>query len=480
MRKKSFQIPWTLLTLLAGVTAGAVLRVWAAFDDFWLDEIMSLGLAHSISHPWEILTLHHDNNHLLNTLYLFLIGKQQNWVWYRTLSVVTGAASVAIIAYTTFRRDFLEAATATVLVAFSYPLILYSSEARGYAPAVLFSVTSFLFLQGYWQRRTFWQLMLFWASVALGLLSHFSFIYVYLSLFVWSVVYEIQDRKNRLETWGELFKCHTVPILFVVFLYVASVRHMIVGGGPVYNTFAVIRSAILFAMGFPQKGIAGSLGIIMVFALISYGIYSLQRKNSDRWIFYLSVLLLAPGAVLILNPPEHFYFRYLLVCFPFFYLLTGSVLASLCRKSSLGKILSVLFLVVFTIVNMQKTADLLKIGRGKYSEAILYMAEHTSGDEIVVASDNDYRNKIVLSFYERYLPEGKKLVYRDRNQLPANGPNWVITHSQDIGFSPPPSIRGPAGHTYTLARIFPYSGISGWHWFLYRNDSSLDESENQK
>ncbi|MGD8255524.1 MAG: hypothetical protein PVF48_14105, partial [Syntrophobacterales bacterium] len=130
MRKKSFQIPWRLLTLLAGVTAGAVLRVWAAFDDFWLDEIMSLGLAQSISHPWEILTLHHDNNHLLNTLYLFLIGKQQNWVWYRTLSVVTGTASVAIIAYTTFRRGFLEAATATVLVALSYPLILYSSEAR--------------------------------------------------------------------------------------------------------------------------------------------------------------------------------------------------------------------------------------------------------------------------------------------------------------------------------------------------------------
>ena len=468
------------MTLLAGVTAGAVLRVWAAFDDFWLDEIMSLGLAQSISHPWEIFTLHHDNNHILNTLYLFLIGKQQNWVWYRILSVVTGTASIAIIGYGTFRRGFLEAVTATLLVALSYPLILYSSEARGYAPAVLFSLTSFFLLQGYWQRRTYWKLVLFWTSVALGLLSHFTFIYVYLSLFVWSVVYKIEDKKNRLGTWIELLECHTVPMLCVILLYVFSVRHMTVGGGPVYNNFEVICRAVLLALGVPEKGIAGSLGIITAFALLSCGIYSLQRQNSSRWIFYLCVLLLAPACILILNPLEFFYFRYLLVCFPFFYLLTGSVLASLCRKSSQGKILYVLFLFVFTIFNMQKTADLLKIGRGKYSEAISYMAENTSGNEIVVASDHDYRNKIVLSFYERYLPEGKKIVYRDQNQLPLNGPDWVITHNQNIDFSPPPSIRDPAGHNYTLARSFPYSGISGWHWFLYRNDSSLDESENHK
>jgi hypothetical protein len=301
-----------------------------------------------------------------------------------------------------------------------------------------------------------------------------------LSLFVWSLVYKVENTKNRLGKWTELLECHTVPVLCVILLYVSAVKQMTIGGGPVYSDFEVIRRAVLLALGFPEKGIAGSLGIITAFALLSYGIYSFQRQNSSRWLFYLWVLLLAPAFVLILNPPEHFYFRYLLVCFPFFYLLTGSALASLCRKSSLGKILSALFLVVFTIVNMQKTADLLKIGRGKYSEAILYMAEHTRGNEIVVVSDHDYRNRIVLSFYERYLPEGKKIIYRNQNQLPLNGPDWMITHSQDMGFSPPPSIRGPAGHTYTLARSFPYAGISGWHWFLYRNDSSLDESKNKK
>jgi uncharacterized membrane protein len=204
MRENRFQIPWIFLTLLAVMIAGAVLRVRAACDDFWLDEIMSLGLAQSISHSWEILTIHHDNNHILNTLYLFLLGKQKNWVWYRIFSVVTGTASVAIIGYGTLRRGFLEAATATVLAALSYPLILYASEARGYAPAVLFSLTSFFLLQGYWESRTFWKLVLFWTSVALGLLSHFTFIYVYLSLFVWSVVDRIEDRKNRPETWTEL------------------------------------------------------------------------------------------------------------------------------------------------------------------------------------------------------------------------------------------------------------------------------------
>ena len=123
-RTDRFRTPWRALTLLAGVIAAATLRVSATFDNFWLDEIWSLHLAGSISHFWEVFTLRHDNNHILNTLYLFLIGEQQSWVWYRILSVATGTSSVAVIGYCTLRRGYLEAGTATAVAAFSYPLIL--------------------------------------------------------------------------------------------------------------------------------------------------------------------------------------------------------------------------------------------------------------------------------------------------------------------------------------------------------------------
>jgi hypothetical protein len=99
---------WIILTVC--LIAAAVLRIFAAFNDFWLDEIWSLQFAREVDSAWDIIAeTPHDNNHILNTLYLYSIGYQHNWVWYRLLAVAAGTASVALIAYISLQRGFPEA-----------------------------------------------------------------------------------------------------------------------------------------------------------------------------------------------------------------------------------------------------------------------------------------------------------------------------------------------------------------------------------
>ena len=72
----------------------------------------------------------------------------------------------------------------------SYPMILYSSEARGYAPVMFSAVFAYYMFQRCLERCTALKLILFWTAMALGILSHFSFIMVCLALGLWSLAHD--------------------------------------------------------------------------------------------------------------------------------------------------------------------------------------------------------------------------------------------------------------------------------------------------
>ncbi len=94
------------------LVGAAVLRVLASGGDLWLDEIWSLTLAASVEQPLDILTeIHHDNNHPLNTLCLYLLGERENWVVYRVPALVAGVATVAVAGLIAMRRGGLAAVT---------------------------------------------------------------------------------------------------------------------------------------------------------------------------------------------------------------------------------------------------------------------------------------------------------------------------------------------------------------------------------
>src|SRR4051812_23893317 len=140
------------LTIFMTILA-AGLRLPGIFTDFSFDEIWSLNLAHEAGSIAKIFSLHHDNNHWLNTIFLLVLGDQHNWVWYRTLALVTGIAVIPLAGIVARRHfDAFAGVIAMVFLAFSFLFVSYSSEARGYAPATCFAMVAFLALDCWFGR----------------------------------------------------------------------------------------------------------------------------------------------------------------------------------------------------------------------------------------------------------------------------------------------------------------------------------------
>ncbi len=177
-----------LLVLSAG------LRLLAARGDLWLDELWSLSFARQMTSPLDVWTaIHHDNNHPLNTLYLFVVvhlaGAHASPMLFRLLSLVSGAALLVVLFRSEYESHDAGAATrawiAITLCGCSFLAILYSSEARGYAPAALCGVSAYAQVRRGRILRSADRL-LFAATCAAGLLSHLTFVFVYAGLLAWT------------------------------------------------------------------------------------------------------------------------------------------------------------------------------------------------------------------------------------------------------------------------------------------------------
>src|SRR5205085_12217207 len=81
-----------------------------------------------------------DNNHPLNTIWLYLVGERRHWEVYRIPAMLSGTVAVAVIAMLLRRDGKAASIIGAVLAGSSYFLVHYGSEARGYAPAMMFAL----------------------------------------------------------------------------------------------------------------------------------------------------------------------------------------------------------------------------------------------------------------------------------------------------------------------------------------------------
>ena len=107
------------LAIAALTLLGFVLRVLAARGALWLDEAWSATFAQEAATPIGVIwRVNHDNNHILNTLWLQLVGPDASPLTQRALAIVTGATAIPLAASIGARRG---AATA-LIAALASPL----------------------------------------------------------------------------------------------------------------------------------------------------------------------------------------------------------------------------------------------------------------------------------------------------------------------------------------------------------------------
>jgi len=457
----------TTIFTLTGILLSSVIIIYAAQGDLWSDEIWSILFAESAKTPWEILSAYrNDSNHILNTFFLYLLGKQQHLLLYRVFAIISGIGSLVLLTKIALQRSRLESVFVLFLAGTSYPLILYFSEARGYAPAIFFGILAFFLIQESHIRYRPVKLGLFWIASILGILAHLTFIIVFVSLVVYIIHHEFSIEGTIYMRARRVVNYLSVPLVFIISFYVFYVRDMAIGGGPTTDRYSELGRGVACLLGLPDNlWYAGLLIMALLLLFITYISYA---EKKPIWSFYLSVLIVAPTALILITNPAYFHFRYVIVCFPFYYLMISFILAKAWRANKKAFHYSIVLIISLYIAGQSlRLLPLFQYGRGSYQSIIAEMVNASAANVVTVGSDHDFRNKVVLSFYARFLRSGKTIQYIDQESWSSQPPEWLIVHSLDSSTVPEPWISTAYGRMYRLKKAERFAGNSGFSWFLY-------------
>lgn len=472
---------WLQIVLVA--VAANLLRLAASLDEFWLDEIWSWGLVREqVQHPLDILlALHHDNNHLLTSWWIYTLGPDVDWRWYRLPSVLLGSATV-LLARRAVRQDGRHAVRAvTLLTAPSYLLIHYTSEARGYA-GMMFAVAACLVLlqrllppgrnDAPMPRASGWRrggaLGLFWLSAMFGCLAHATFYYAFAALGLWACYRLLTSRTAWLSKIAELLALFVLPGLFALILWLVSYSQLQIGGGDIENPWLVGTATASLLLGGPGAGEGILLGALLLAILVGLEIGALMRMGDDRWVLWLAMLVV-PAVLIALLGHEVIYPRYFLATVLCLQLALGCLLGRALSRRGTWRVVAWVVLAGITLGNGLHLQKLYRDGRGHPAAAVRWMAERTAGEQILVGSDNAFRHGLVLGYYLRELPPDKKLLHFGSGPWPPGGPEWLLLHNQDLEWAPEPDLQVGDGLRFRLEKVYPYAGLSGWQTAVYRN-----------
>jgi len=450
-------------------SAFSLLIVAAASGDLWLDEIWSLGFALDSNSVSDVFSrFKHDNNHVLNTLYLYLVAHSDDFMVFRTLSVLSGIASLWLLTWIAgHERRKTEAMLVLIMAGSSYPLLLYFSEARGYALAILMSLIAYIATQKFHESLSKAAMFTFWLASFIGIMAHATFVMITFGL----IISDVFSKKSNVRTSekSRLFSLlpHLPVIAFFAWWYNFYLVDMEIGGGPVFSVSLVLGQISTYLLGLPDSDSGYMMASIIFLLLLAAGLRRLCL-NSQNWLTFAGILVISPLAMLIISRPPFLYFRYFLLIFPFFYLMLAYLVADSWRRRPELRFLLVLLAAAMLIGHWQRNFSLLIHGRGNYSAAISHILSNCREFPVYVGSDHDFRNPTLIEYYSRRGKSHGALQYvmaRDWQQTP---PEYFIGHSRTPIKNPVPlHILAGIGE-FELTAYWPSAPVSGFNWYVYR------------
>lgn len=474
---------WLIFALsLIGVFA--VVRLAGMSGDLWLDEIWSVRMVEQLKSPWEILSvLRHDNNHPLNSLWIYVIGSDAASWSYRLLSWLAGSVSVALAGAIAWRQTLntspgkthiakLTAALAMTLTGGSYLLIHYASEARGYAPMLACALLAVWALQHAGDAKWGRWAVLYAVAAGFGLLAHVAMAQVLLAGAVWSACSVIRSGADWKRSALRAVIWHVVPAMFAAVYYWGFVRKLEIGGGPENPLFKTLAETAAYTLGFPMAG--GVIAFVMFVVLCGLGTCALWRQGD--WcagIFYVLVISVTAAVGMLASKFTLLFPRYFLLNAALALPLIAHGLAWIWRAGFSGRVLVCVALAGFLMGNALPVARLARDGRGQYSAALRTIASHAQAKEITLSSDHDFRNRLMIDYYHVAAGEGYEFVYYSVDQVPPWGVQWVLFHRFKEEEPPPAMIADARGNRYVREYHYPYAALSGWDWYVYRNSSLI-------
>jgi hypothetical protein len=310
-------------------------------------------------------------------------------------------------------------------------------------------------------------------STILGMLSHLIFVDFVLAAIVWSAYRLIKRRIGLKHVAVAMLSCHAAVVLVAMVLYFVDIRYLGIGGGTPTSLLSGCARALAWALGTPVGDSWVLLTCVVAVLTIGAGLWMLWREKTDWLVFFAGVIVVFPVFLAIVQGSEAVYVRYFIVSIAFLLLLCSFVLASLYYQGLCGKTICALLLVAYLVANGWHVATLFQYGRGRSSEAIRYLREHSETSPATIGADHDFRIGMVLLFCGPEVKGSRKCQFCQRDSWPRQGPEWIICHKESFEPPLPPKTKivDGAGNEYEFVKTFPAAPLSGLHWFLYHNRS---------
>jgi len=473
-----------LASLLAIVGCAAILRLAAAANDLWFDEIWSLWLiARETKVPWDLFRggMRHDNNHLLNSLYLFWLPPHLPPLAYRLASVAAGTASVGVAWLLGSQRSAASGRWCAIAVATSHMLVNCSSEARGYGLMSLFLlIAQWAALERFEgvrrdtsisPIRLQWLPVIFGGACILGLLAHLTFVMGYLAILFWTAWITLRQPATLRTGLRTLLAWHTVPLVFTGLLWLGFVRGMAYGKGPEQTLLVTATKGLAALAGATQRLPWTALAAAGVACVAAWCLARCFHDRPQRAAFFVTAIMVAPAAVLAAFPIDFYSVRYLLAPLQTLLILLASELAVIA--TSAGRIwpgVAVAVGLVACGANLARDAVLIHRGRGQYRRALAIVKEATAQNApplIAVGSNHDLRTELLVAYHQQGLP-GRPIRVLREGEMSAAGADWVLLNHLEDDDVAAPSITDAPGNRYELVFSTRSGGLSETHWHLYR------------
>ncbi len=311
--------------LLVGgfVLAGFMLRCFAARGGLWTDEAWSLVHAQQAGDALGVLTrINHDNNHHINSWWLQLVGPEASPMLMRGLSIITSSITIWVAGLIGLRRNRTTGVITAALFALSPIMVVYGSEARGYAPMMLALMIMIWRIDIWLENQSASKPAPLLALCALfGCFSHLMLLPAVIMLGLWVFLAGVRhygiviSAKVTVDILGPAFVVVVLSLSTIIIIAARSETGLQVGGYIpfMWPLFALAISNLLtFSIGI---GHVWDLSIWMFLAIATIGLAMMltrwQIPVERKWL-YAVLILTMPIAVAALSIGNSQYSRYYL------------------------------------------------------------------------------------------------------------------------------------------------------------------------
>lgn len=473
---------WRALLAIGVLAAvGFALRLAAAQGDLWIDEIWSLRLVERLTSPDQVFwRLAEDNNHHLNSLWLYLVGQSAAAWLDRLPAVLLGTATVVAAGRLGWRTSPAAGVVAALVAALSYPLVNYGSEARGYAGLILACVVALDAFERAMAsleapgadreavRRGSWTMA---AAIGLGTLSHLTTAALVPVLGLTAAIRLSRAGRTPRQALDGAYGLLRPSLLALVPAAAAVASGILVQGSVTFGgitpfapeRFAAGFGGLLAALtGWPAGAPLLVVAVVLGGLALAWARGLIPPGSAGLLAVALGVL---PGAMFAARLANTEFPRYFLVSGVVLLAVAAEILGRCWDRGGWARAACAVLVAAFCIGQFRPLASLLRDGRGGYGAAVTTML--AQGGATYAANYGPRTSPVVDAVAARL---GADLRLVPASAFCTQRPDWYLYDSETARDVPPEVTAGPAGCTLTFERraVFPTSALSGRQWVLLR------------